>query len=120
MKHTEQQLKEKKFKEKDKRLYKTYGITYHEWLGRFGSQYGNCAICGCNGLETNLCVDHIHIKGFKDFEPKKKQKYLRGLLCFMCNTALKGFEKTIDGKRNRQQLEKTYKYFQTYKLKGEL
>jgi hypothetical protein len=37
----------------------------------------------------------------------------------MCNVGLKGFEKTVNGLRNRKQLEGTVKYFEVFKLKGE-
>lgn len=52
--------------------------------------------------------------------PEEKVKYVRGILCFVCNTGLKGFEKTKDGARNRSQLNGTVEYFQKYKLKGEI
>ncbi len=114
-------LKQKdNFKEKDKRLMKTYGISHHEWLAIYGRQLGVCAICKTLPGTGRLCVDHIHVKGFKVMKPEEKRKYIRGLLCFMCNTGLKGFEKTADGKRNRQALEGTYTYFKQFNLKGEL
>lgn len=95
-------------------IYKTYGINdfqYYKMLTH------GCEICGRK--TGRLCVDHIHVRNFKKMLPSEKRKYVRGLLCFMCNTALKGFEKTCDGKRNRLQLDGTYKYFQKYCLKGE-
>lgn len=111
---------DKKLKEKDKRLYNTYGITLKEWEMMFDKQQSVCYICKTMPKSKILCVDHIHIKSFKKMKPMDKKKYVRGLLCYMCNTGLKGFEKTVDGKRNRQSLEGTYKYFQEFKLKGEL
>jgi len=106
---------QKKLKEKAKRIYKTYGITLDEWneLAKDG-----CHICGTK--EGRLCVDHIHTKGFKSMAPEQRKKWVRGILCFLCNTGLKGFEKTSDGARNRKQLEGTVRYFQQFKLKGEL
>ncbi len=106
------------FKEKNRRLLKTYGITYNEWLGMYSSQRGLCYIC--RKAHPRLCVDHIHVKGFKKMPPEEKKKYVRGLLCFMCNTSIKCVEKTINGERNRQQLEGMVKYFIDFKLKGEL
>lgn len=110
---------EKQDQQKDKRLYKTYGITLAEWQQKFSDQGGVCWICKTMPKSQVLCLDHIHIKGFKTMGPEEKRKYCRGLLCYMCNTGLKSFEKTIDGKRNRLSLEGTYKYFQEYRLKGE-
>ena len=109
---------DKKLIEKDKRLYKTYGITLLEWEALLESQNGCCAVC--KKVHPRMCVDHIHIKGFKAMLPEEKKKYIRGIACFMCNTGFKSFEKTIDGTRNRQQLEGTYEYFKKFKLKGEL
>jgi len=105
----------KKLEQKDKRLQKTYGITLEEY--EIMAQYG-CYIC--NRTEGRLNVDHIHQKGFKKLEPAEKKKYVRGVLCFLCNTALKGFERTADGQRNRSQFNGTIRYFSQFKLKGEL
>jgi hypothetical protein len=107
-----------KEKQKDQRLRKTYGITLDEFNQKLAEQGNGCAVCGRK--DGRLCQDHIHVKGFKQMKPEEKRKYLRGIACFMCNTGFKGFEKTIDGNRNRLSLEGTYKYFQTYKLKGEI
>ena len=83
-------------------------------------QNGVCWICETLPKSKILCVDHAHIIGYKNMRPEEKRKYVRGLLCYMCNTGLKGFEKTINGPRNRQSLEGTYKYFQRFPLKGEV
>lgn len=112
----------KQEKQKDQRLRKTYGISLEEFNDKLAVQ-GGCAIEGCcigRSMNGVLCQDHIHIRGFKKMSPEEKKKYLRGIVCFMHNTGFKSFEKTIDGVRNRLSLEGTYKYFQQYKLKGEL
>lgn len=111
-----------KDQEKDKRLYKTYGISLKEFNAKLKDQ-GGCAIKNCpigrikNGV---LCQDHVHIKGFKKMKPDEKKKYLRGIVCFLHNTGFKSFEKTTDGKRNRDSLNGTYEYFLKYRLKGEI
>lgn len=110
----------KKNSEKDKRLYKTYGISLKEWYEIYNEQQGVCWICKTLPPSGSLSVDHIHIKGFKKMRPEEKKKYVRGLLCFLCNTGLKSFEKTNDKNKNRSRLEGTYKYFKTYPLKGEI
>lgn len=111
---------EKKLEAKAARLYKSYGISLSRWERMLEDQKGVCACCETLPGTGRLCVDHIHVKGFKKMPPEEKRKYIRGLCCFMCNTGFKAFEKTIDGKRNRQSLEGTYKYFLKFKLKGEL
>jgi Recombination endonuclease VII len=100
---------------KDERLYKTYGITLIDFNVMAAD---GCNICGTK--EGRLCVDHIHVAGFKKMPPEEKFKYVRGILCFLCNTGIKGFDKTKDGKKNRNRLNGTFKYFQTYSLKGEI
>jgi len=95
-----------------------YGLTLQEYESMLESQDGRCAICKQIPKRT-LCVDHVHVKGYKSMDLEDKRKYVRGLLCFLCNTGLKGFERTSDGERNRQSLEGTYKYFKKYPLKGE-
>lgn len=111
---------QQKQKQKDQRLYKTYGITLLEFNLRLDAQNGVCACCGTLPGTGRLCVDHLHQKGFKSMSPENKRKYVRGIVCFMCNTGFKAFEKTIDGPRNRRSLEGTYKYFKLYPLKGEV
>tara|TARA_R110000868_G_scaffold250406_3_gene506942 strand:+ start:66 stop:401 length:336 start_codon:yes stop_codon:yes gene_type:complete len=106
-----------KEKAKHNRLLSTYGITLEEFNQKLKDQEGTCAIC--KKAHPRMCMDHIHVKGFKAMKPEDKKKYTRGILCFMCNTGIKGFEKTVDGKRNRQQLQGTYAYFMDYSLKGE-
>jgi hypothetical protein len=106
---------DKKREQKNKRLYNTYGITIEEYEQK---AHEGCEVCNRKGVV--LCVDHIHVAGFKKMPPEEKKKYVRGIACFMCNTGFKSFEKTKDGERNRQSLEGTYRYFTKYKLKGEL
>ena len=107
-----------KEKQKNARLLKTYGISLKEYNKMLDDQGGVCYICEM--VHPRLCVDHVHILGYKKMDQKNKKRFVRGILCFMCNTGLKAFEKTKDGKRNRKQLEGTYKYFQRFKLKGEI
>ncbi len=106
-----------KEKAKHNRLMKTYGITLEEFNKKFEEQGNVCACCG--KLYPRMCQDHIHVLGFKKMNPTDKRKYLRGICCFQCNTSFKCFEKTKDGKRNREHLEGVYKYFMKYCLKGE-
>lgn len=109
---------EKKLRAKELRLYKTYGITLKEFDDLLISQGMACAVC--KKIQPRMCVDHIHIKGFKAMSLEEKKKYVRGIACFMCNTGFKSFEKTVDGVRNRQALNGTFEYFKKYKLKGEI
>lgn len=102
---------------KNKYLLTKYGIRLNEWEEMFKTQGRACWICGRQS--GRLCVDHRHVAGYKKFSESDKRKEVRGILCFLCNTGLKGFEKTNSGIENRKRLEGTYKYFQKYRLKGE-
>lgn len=110
---------EKKHKARASRLLKVYGITIDEWEDKLKEQNGVCFICQKFPKNGILCTDHIHVKGYEKFPPEEKKKYVRGLLCFMCNTALKCVEKTSDGTRNRKMLDGMVEYFLKYKIKGE-
>ena len=110
----------KKDMQKNNRLLKTYGITLEDWNKMFDKQQGVCYICETMPPNKILCVDHIHQKGYKQMDGRLKKKYVRGLLCYLCNTGLKGFEKTADGHKNRNRLEGTYRYFKEFPLKGEI
>lgn len=104
-----------KEKARARRIFLTYGLEYQEYLVL--KEHG-CMICGIK--EGRLCVDHIHQAGFKKMPADEKRKYVRGILCFLCNTAIKGFDRTKDGNANRRRLKGTYKYFIQYPLKGEI
>lgn len=105
-----------KDKQKDKRLFNTYGITLKDWTKLFNQQEGVCAICKAMPKNQILCVDHLHAKGYKKMESKEKKKYVRGLLCFTCNTSFGRIERR---KTPRRLLEGIIEYFKKYKMKGD-
>lgn len=65
--------------DKDKKLQKSFGISYVEYLTMLEAQGGCCAICGTNstGKRKAFAVDHCHDTG-----------KIRGLLCSNCNTGI--------------------------------
>lgn len=109
----------KKTKEeiKEARLYKTYGIKLVDWNRMFNDQGGVCWICKTMPKNNVLCIDHIHVKGYKKMPPEEKIKYIRGLLCFQCNTAFGRLERR---KQPRQLLNRIVEYFKSYKIKGDI
>lgn len=108
-------------KEKNNRLLKTYGITLEDWNYLYDKQQGKCCICKQSPeVCGRLCIDHIHQKGFKKMTSEEKKIYIRGLLCYLCNTGIKGFDKTCSGEKNRKRLLGTIEYFNKYSLKGEI
>ena len=110
----------KRLRTADKRREKIYGITPQEWAIILLYQNGKCAICKealtKDGKLKRICVDHIHAPKFKKMSQEDKRKYVRGGLCFLCNTAIK-FEKSGKG---RQMLEGMVDYFNKYSFKGEI
>jgi len=111
---------EKKALAREKRLYATYGITTEEYEALLISQKGVCDICKTLPPSGRLCVDHIHIKGFKKMTPVERKKYVRGLLCFLCNTLCGKLERTNNIDINRLRMYNVIKYFSKYKMKGEV
>jgi len=81
-----------KDKQRNKRLYNTYGITEKEYDDMVREQDNKCAICenpesklNDNGYPMRLCVDHDHITG-----------QVRGLLCNKCNLGI-GYLRSDEG-----------------------
>lgn len=72
-----------KIRDREKKMFYTYGITIEEYNILYDKQNGNCAICHNNLKEgTNDCsIDHNHDNG-----------NIRGLLCNTCNRALGMFQ----------------------------
>ena len=68
-------------------LKKRYGITCDQYDDMVVAQNGLCAICGKepDGHRPQLFVDHNHETG-----------EVRGLLCNKCNTALGGFQDSLE------------------------
>jgi hypothetical protein len=71
-----------------KATLKKYGLSLAEWLGMAEMQGGVCFICQKEPKSGILCVDHLHIKGWKKLAPVLRKKYVRGLLCSYCNLRL--------------------------------
>ena len=65
--------------DKDRKLQKSYGIGYAEYLTMLDAQNNACAICGTNdtGNRKAFHVDHCHDTG-----------KIRGLLCGNCNSGI--------------------------------
>lgn len=65
--------------DKDRKLKRTYGISFAEYEKMLNAQNGKCAICGTTstGSRKAFHVDHDHKTG-----------KIRGLLCSQCNTGI--------------------------------
>ena len=64
---------------------KRYGLKLIEWIEIAVGQDCACFVCKRVPKSGRLCIDHEHVKGWKDMEPNDRKKYVRGLLCWTCN-----------------------------------
>ena len=64
---------------------KKYGLSAIEWQSIAIRQHAVCGVCHNLPQSRRLHIDHEHVKGFKKMPPEEKKKYVRGLLCFICN-----------------------------------
>lgn len=74
-------------------LKQRYGMTLEEYWRLDELQNHECALCGKEELEKDLCVDHCHETG-----------KIRGLLCGKCNRGIGMFGDNLEG------VEKVVKY----------
>jgi hypothetical protein len=77
-------------RDRERRLWKLYGLTLDDYDRLLTAQGGACAICGTvPKAGTNLAVDHDH--SLVTCVPKARRTpelvraSVRGLLCWLCN-----------------------------------
>lgn len=63
-----------------------YGFTAEEWREGMEKQDWKCGACRKRPVSGRLNYDHAHVRGWKKMPPEERKKYVRGWLCFMCNT----------------------------------
>lgn len=69
-----------------------YGLSFDEWAsllevdGSRGNKIGVCGACRRHPKSHRLNVDHEHVRGWKRMRPEDRARYVRGLVCYMCNT----------------------------------
>ena len=66
-----------------------YGLTAEEWSAMLARQGGGCGVCGRVPPSGTLHIDHQHVRGWRKMAPAERKKYVRGLLCFPDNSALR-------------------------------
>ncbi len=69
---------------------KKYGLSAETWQVLADSQNQACYVCEQAPTNGRLCVDHDHVKGWVDMPPERRVLFVRGLLCFRCNTTYVG------------------------------
>lgn len=62
-----------------------YGMTVEEWREIAEGQGWVCAICRRVPQSGRLCIDHEHVRGWKRMKPEDRRRYVRGVICFLCN-----------------------------------
>lgn len=62
-----------------------YGLSEDEWRQMAVAQSFSCFICQKTPTTGRLCIDHEHVKGWKKMPPEQRKKFVRGLLCWVCN-----------------------------------
>lgn len=75
---------------------KKYGLSLEEWQVILDRQNGVCAVCKLEPTKGRLCIDHFHVKKWKKMPPEQRKLYVRGLLCFRCNTTFVGRGITVE------------------------
>lgn len=80
----------------DKRLMRSYGITFDALIGLLKDQDNRCAICPTildpKTMDGKIKQNRPHI----DHDHKHKYKNIRGVLCGKCNTGLGLFGEDIN------------------------
>lgn len=49
-----------------------------------------CYVCQQVPKRFRLCIDHFHVRGWKKMPPSERVKWVRGVICFRCNTTFVG------------------------------
>ena len=63
-----------------------YGLTPEDWQAILDRQGGASGACGRVPTSGKFNIDHEHAKKWKDMPPEKRKQYVRGLLCWTCNS----------------------------------
>lgn len=75
---------------------KKYGLTLEAWQAMADAQGHACYVCRQEPTRGRLCIDHDHVKGWAKMPPERRCMYVRGLLCFRCNTTYVGRSITVE------------------------
>lgn len=78
---------------------KKYGLAPVDWQVIADRQGGTCAVCQQLTKTGRLCIDHFHVKGWKKLPAEQRKLYVRGLLCWRCNTTFVGRGITVERSR---------------------
>lgn len=62
-----------------------YGMIAEEWLDIVRRQGNCCSICRRVPKSGRLAIDHQHVPKWKKMVPSERRRYVRGIVCFLCN-----------------------------------
>lgn len=63
-----------------------YGLPLDEWKTIAICQQYVCFVCQNPPKNGRLCIDHFHVRLWKKMKPQDRKKFVRGLLCWFCNS----------------------------------
>ena len=63
-----------------------YGLTREDWQFILDRQGGVCGGCGRVPGSGKFNIDHEHVRKWKEMPPEQRKQYVRGLLCWTCNS----------------------------------
>lgn len=89
---------------------KKYGMTEAEWRGIVKRQGYVCCICRRVPKSGRLCIDHEHVRGWKRMKAEDRRKYVRGVVCFLCNG------KCVNKWMNVERAAAVYQYLTRYQI----
>jgi len=67
---------------------KKYGINMEEWQALYDKHGGACHICLKVPSSGRLNIDHFHVPKWRTMPPEDRKKFIRGLLCYVCNNRI--------------------------------
>ena len=76
-----------------------YGLTPETWRVIADRQGEVCYVCQQLPKSNRLHIDHDHVRGWKKKPPQERARFVRGLLCFRCNTTYVGRSITVERAR---------------------
>jgi hypothetical protein len=69
-----------------KSTLRKYGLTLETWQQILDLQGGTCGACGKVPRTGRLNIDHAHVRGWSGMPTAERVRFVRGLLCWSCNS----------------------------------
>lgn len=85
-----------------------YGISRQEFYEILKAQDNVCPICEKSPSTGRWVIDHEHVRNWKSLPAEKRRLYIRGILCWFCNSVYLGRAITIKKSQNVTRYLKSY------------